>query len=125
MNRCRPVILGLALVACGQLPADAHPPVQEAAPPTAAPPVAPPPAAETPEGHPGAIVFADLDLGTENARPVADLPETMAWVLVDGAKVPVVRVEARSMSENAREIKKYGPAGQLLESTIQVRRVQE
>jgi len=67
--------------------------------------------------HPGAVVFVALD-GSEESRPVAEVPDSIAWY--DGAdgRVPVVRV-VRSGPQGHAEIKRYGPSGDLLDVTRQ------
>jgi hypothetical protein len=78
-----------------------------------------PAAGEKDEGmtHPGTIVSVDLDAGTEEARPLDGIPEGIAWVEVEGQRVPVVRIESRLRGES-REIKRYGPGGRLLEVLV-------
>ncbi|MCA9544480.1 MAG: hypothetical protein KC613_08820 [Myxococcales bacterium] len=68
--------------------------------------------------HPGEITFVDEDAGTERARPAAEVPASVAFVTVDGATVPVVRVVSR-MRGPQRVIRSYGPEGQLLSTTLQ------
>lgn len=97
----------LFLAACG-----GHPP---------APAPTPAPEQETapmPAPHPGTVTFVDLDTNTSHEEPIASLPETIAWVVVAGERVPVTRVESRSRPGGSREIIKYGADGAQLEVTI-------
>lgn len=70
-----------------------------------------------PPSHPGTIVMVDLDDGRTWEQPADQVPETVAWVTLDGAAVPVVRVESRSMG-TGREILQYGADGTLLATTV-------
>jgi len=71
--------------------------------------------------HPGTVLFVDEVAGTEHSRPASDLPETIAWAVVDGVRVPVTRVVAR-MAGTSRVLRSYGADGRLLSSTVQVPR---
>jgi hypothetical protein len=71
--------------------------------------------------HPGQIVFVDETAGTERTRPVAEVPESIAWAEVDGERIPVTRVVAR-VAKTQRVIRSYGADGELLSSTVQVPR---
>ncbi len=71
--------------------------------------------------HPGTILFVDETAGTEHLRPAAEVPETIAWALVGGVRVPVTRVVAR-VADKQRVLRSYGADGTLLSSTVQVRR---
>ena len=66
--------------------------------------------------HPGRITLVDLD--TEEIRELTldELPEGIRWEQVKGQRIPVVRIESRSMG-SGREIIKYGSDGQLLSVT--------
>ncbi len=94
----------LLLLACGGRPPA---PVPDSAPASA----------PAPAEHPGTITFVDLDAGTTREESAAAVPETIAWVVVAGARVPVTRVESRARG-GAREILKYGADGALLEVTL-------
>lgn len=71
--------------------------------------------------HPGTIVFVDEAAGTEHSRAASEVPETIAWVVVDGDSWPVTRVVAR-MAGKQRVLRSYGVDGRLLSSTVQVPR---
>jgi hypothetical protein len=111
--------LALAAVAPGcskAEPRDSKPgaPSSEAAPeePTAAPPGPADSAPSAPATHPGTIVFVDSD-GTEKVRPVAEVPESVAWATAGGTRVPVVRV-VKLEGGGRIEIVSYGPDGEEL-----------
>jgi len=70
------------------------------------------------QAHPGEIVHDDKVDGRTWTRSAADVPPTIAWVEVDGTWVAVVRIEITG-SADARRMTKFGPDGQMLESTIQ------
>jgi hypothetical protein len=80
-------------------------------------PIAPTEPATAPATHPGSILFVDLDAETEEPRSADAVPESIAWAQVDGQRVPVVRIES-GMRGSSREIKRYGPDGELLEVLI-------
>jgi len=66
--------------------------------------------------HPGSIRFVDLDAKTEDDRLADRVPETIAWGEVDGARVPVVRIESR-VRGGGREVTRYGPDGAVIDVT--------
>lgn len=69
--------------------------------------------------HPGEIVFEDQVEGTQRTAQAAEVPKSIAWARnSEGLWVAVTRVEA-SGTPDRREIKKFGPAGQFLEATVQ------
>jgi hypothetical protein len=70
------------------------------------------------ERHPGQIVHDDQVDGRVWTKKAEEVPPTIAWVQVDGKWVPVVRIVITGTSDR-REIAKYGPAGQMLETTVQ------
>jgi hypothetical protein len=70
--------------------------------------------------HPGQITFVDATAGTERTEAAAQVPETIAFVTVEGQKVPVVRVVART-ARDRREIQSFGADGRLLKTTYQSR----
>lgn len=73
------------------------------------------------EQHPGTITF--LDGNTDqivDEVAASDVPPEVAFVEVDGQLQPVVRVVAFT-SDDRRTIHQYGAAGELLNSTIQIR----
>lgn len=68
--------------------------------------------------HPGQIVFVDADAGTEQVKPAAQVPESIAFAVVDTERVPVTKVVS-NLRGAQRVIRSYGADGQLLRSTIQ------
>ena len=70
------------------------------------------------ETHPGTIIHDDKVDGREWTKNAADVPQTIAWARVENAWVAVVRIEITGTSKQ-RRITSFGPAGQMLESTIQ------
>ncbi len=72
----------------------------------------------TGQKHPGEIVHDDKVDGRTWTRNAADVPPTIAWVEVAGTWVAVVRIEITGSAE-ARRFTKFGPDGQMLETTIQ------
>jgi hypothetical protein len=58
----------------------------------------------------------DLDTAETEELSIDQVPEGLLWEVVNGERIPVVRIESRSMG-SGREIIKYGPAGQFLSST--------
>jgi len=71
--------------------------------------------------HPGQIVFVDLDAGTERVAAADEVPETIAFVEVEGVPVPVVRVESRKRGD-LRVIRSYSASGTCLQTTRQAPR---
>jgi hypothetical protein len=71
--------------------------------------------------HPGTIVYVD---GNTNAvvreGPAADVPESVRFADTEQGRVPVVRVVATTAGDQ-RFVREYGPAGELLRTTVQVR----
>ncbi len=76
-------------------------------------------AAVSPAGdkHPGEIVYEDRVENRTWTRLATDVPVTMAWVKVDETWKPVVRIEIVGDGDQ-REITKFGPAGEFLETTV-------
>lgn len=113
----------LSLLACGSGDTVATPVADAPEAVVDAPEVvadAPEPVADAPEvprAHPGTVVFVGAD-GREESRPVAEVPESIAWYDGAGGRVPVVRV-VRSGPDGYAEIKRYGPSGELLDVTRQ------
>lgn len=68
--------------------------------------------------HPGEILHEDKIDGRTWTRSAAEVPPTIAWVEVDGAWKPVVRIEITGTPEH-RRFTKFGADGQMLETTIQ------
>jgi len=71
--------------------------------------------------HPGRIVFIDGDTGqiVEDVD-AAEAPESVRFADGPRGRRPVVKVVATTMGER-REIAEYGPDGELLRVTVQVR----
>lgn len=71
--------------------------------------------------HPGTITFVDGSTQqiTREAE-ASELPFEIAFVDVEGQYRPVVRIEAFTSPEQ-RVIHRYGPDGELLNTTIQLR----
>ncbi len=67
--------------------------------------------------HPGTITFVDHAKGTTADRPVAEVPEGIAWYGTGAARVPVTRVEASDRG-GTLEITRYGADGALLDVTV-------
>lgn len=67
--------------------------------------------------HPGTIVFVDEAAGTEEARPAAEVPESVAWAELEGERVPVVRVVRKQAGQRV-ELVHYGPGGQVVQRTV-------
>ena len=88
-------------------------------------PVTPPD--DVPE-HPGTIVFEQVVLRdppdrpeeTTWTQPAADVPFAIRFIRGPGGWVPVVRIVAVTAGDR-RTIRQYGPDGQLLQSTVQLR----
>ena len=73
----------------------------------------------TGEAHPGAIEFEDHVDGRTWTEPADDAPQSIAWVEdEDGRWTPVTRIVTDG-SPGAREIKRFGPGGSLLDVTMQ------
>ena len=68
--------------------------------------------------HPGEIVHDDKVDGRTWTVKASEVPDTIAWVDVNGVREPVVRIEITGTREQ-RRITKFGRDGQMLESTIQ------
>ncbi len=68
--------------------------------------------------HPGEILHIDHVDGRQWTRAAVEVPQAVAWVEVDGAWRPVLRIEITGSPER-REIIKFGAGGAFLESTVQ------
>lgn len=71
--------------------------------------------------HPGKITYID---GNTNAvvstAEISTVPERMRFADTPQGPVPVVKVIA-TVAGNQRTIREYGPAGELLRSTVQLK----
>jgi hypothetical protein len=69
--------------------------------------------------HPGKITYVDGNtqqvLSTDD---VSTVPESLRFADTPTGRVPVVKVVA-TVAGNQRTIREYGPAGELLRSTVQ------
>ncbi len=71
--------------------------------------------------HPGSITYVDGNTDSIVAEcPVSEVPESGRFVDTGKGLVPVVRVVATSAGDQ-RFVREYGPAGELLRTTVQVR----
>ena len=70
------------------------------------------------DNHPGEILFEDKIEGRQWSKQAAEVPQTIAWVNVNGVWQPVTRIEITGTVQQ-RRISKFGKDGTLLESTIQ------
>jgi hypothetical protein len=78
--------------------------------------------ASPPPQHPGTIVYVDADTGEERISPISEVPEAFRFAPgQDGRMVPIVRVVAR-VAGDQRTIQELGPEGEILRSTVQIRR---
>ncbi len=74
-----------------------------------------------PPKHPGTIVYVDGTTQKETARrSITEVPESLRFAPTAEGLVPVVRVVAYTEGDQ-RIIREYGPAGELLRSTVQLR----
>ncbi|MGC4115126.1 MAG: hypothetical protein QM765_11065 [Myxococcales bacterium] len=72
--------------------------------------------------HPGQIEFVDGNTGkVTRVAKAAEVPEALRFAPTDKGLVPVVKVVATVEGER-RTIREYGPAGEVLRSTVQVSR---
>ena len=69
--------------------------------------------------HPGVIVFFDGERQVATRR-ASELPDSMLFADTPSGRVPVVKVVAH-VGDDRREILEFGPDGQLLRSTLQIR----
>ncbi|MBN3927448.1 hypothetical protein [Nostoc sp. NMS4] len=70
------------------------------------------------EQHPGEILFEDKVDGQNWTEQAADVPESIAWVDINGVWQPVVRIEITGTVQK-RRISKFAADGTWLESTVQ------
>jgi hypothetical protein len=69
--------------------------------------------------HPGKIVFMEGDTVTHE-EDASEVPFSIRFIETPEGLVPVVKIVA-VVAGNKRTIRQYGPQGQLLKSTVQVR----
>ncbi len=76
--------------------------------------------ATSPSGaiHPGQILFEDRVDNRQWTKQAAEVPQTIAWVNVEGVWHPVIRIEITGTIDQ-RRITKYGQNNEFLETTIQ------
>ncbi|AKJ03785.1 hypothetical protein ATI61_11635 [Archangium gephyra] len=71
--------------------------------------------------HPGTIVYVDGTTQKETERVnITEVPEALRFAPTPQGLVPVVRVVAYTEGSR-RIIREYGPAGELLRSTVQIK----
>lgn len=75
-------------------------------------------AQETQPEHPGEILFIDKIAGTERTERADAVPETIAWYEDQERRVPVVRIVSLGTPDR-REIQRFGPDDEFLDTTIQ------
>lgn len=76
----------------------------------------------TPPPHPGKVTYVDgRTQQVIEVEDVADVPETMRFAETPHGLVPVVKVVVLQ-GEGRSEIHEYGPTGELLRSTVGVRK---
>jgi hypothetical protein len=68
--------------------------------------------------HPGQILFEDRVDDRQWTKQANEVPQTIAWVNVEGVWLPVIRIEITGTVDK-RRITKYGQDGEFLETTIQ------
>lgn len=73
--------------------------------------------------HPGTIVYVDGVTQKETRRVASSqVPESMRFVSTPEGLVPVVRVVTSTSPDGNRcTIREYGPAGEFLRSTVQLK----
>jgi hypothetical protein len=69
------------------------------------------------ETHPGEIVHDDKVDGRTWTKKAEEVPQTIAWVEVEGEWKAVVRIEITGTPDR-RRITKFGADGDMLESTL-------
>lgn len=67
--------------------------------------------------HPGTIVFENRVDGTRQEQSVDQVPEEVAFVEIDGQRVPVVLVVLTGVGDQ-RRIESFAEDGQLLSVTV-------
>lgn len=75
--------------------------------------------------HPGTILFVDENSGKEHSRPISEVPEQLRFAQdASGQMIPVVKVVAHAVGQQ-RTIREYGPNGEMLRSTIQIKQLHD
>lgn len=75
--------------------------------------------------HPGTIVFIDgITQEVTKEVPASEVPLNIRFVETEAGVVPVVRIVNFTTAEK-QIIRQYGPDGQLLRSTVQIRQNME
>lgn len=67
--------------------------------------------------HPGTIEFTDSQ-GNTVFRSADEVPGSVAWGIIDGVQVPVVRVEQLVLDSGRIEIIRYDSTGAVVDRTI-------
>ncbi|HMQ52291.1 MAG TPA: hypothetical protein PKE64_26440 [Anaerolineae bacterium] len=71
--------------------------------------------------HPGKIVFINgITQEIRHEKSAEEVPPTIRFVQTEHGPVPVVKI-VDFTTEEQRIIRQYGPEGQLLKSTVQIR----
>lgn len=75
--------------------------------------------ATSPDGdkHPGEIVHDDRIQGRTWTQKASAVPQSIAWVQVDGKWKPVVKIQMTGNAER-QEITSFGPGGEFLQTTM-------
>ena len=68
--------------------------------------------------HPGTVTFVDVAEKSERTLSVSEVPDTIAWATVNGARVAVVKVVALTHGAR-RELQSFAADGRLLMTTYQ------
>ena len=72
--------------------------------------------------HPGKIIFIDgVTQEITAEKSAAEVPSRIRFVETPQGRVPVVKI-VNFTTEDKRTIRQYGPEGQLLKSTVQMRK---
>lgn len=71
--------------------------------------------------HPGEIAFDDKVGKRQWTKQAAEVPPTTAWTRSQGRWIPVVRIQITGIP-GRREITKFGPGNEFLETSVQMPR---
>lgn len=98
--------------------ADKPPAPADAAPAARTPADAAPPDAAAPQRapHPGMIELITQPGGHSRKVPHTEVPSSVAWGLIDGRSVPIVRVIRRRVG-TLETVTRYGPGNELVDRT--------